>query len=429
MATAPIVAAEIESLSHEGRGVARVDGKAVFVDNALPGEQVTLRYTRRRKRYDEAVAVEIIRASPDRIAPRCPYYGVCGGCNLQHLRSGSQIAHKQKTMLEHLAHAGGLRPVRVLPPVTGSIWNYRRRARLSARYVQKKESVLIGFHEKSGNFIADITSCEVLDSGVSVLLPALRELMNSLSLRTDVPQIEVAIAEQQVALVIRHLIPCTEADLRLLRDFAAVHGILFYLQPGGVESLQSLDQSPALKYRLPAHGIEIEFQPLDFIQTHAGINAAAIDLVIALLEPQPGDVVLELFCGLGNFTLPLARRVRRIVGVEGERGLVDRARANAARNKVTNAEFVQANLTTATPPAGNYTKLLLDPPRTGAQDIIRRLNLTRVQRLVYVSCNPATLARDAALLVKEHGLKLESVGIMDMFPHTAHVESIALFSR
>jgi len=427
--TAPIITAEIESLSHEGRGVARVGGKTVFVDNALPGEQVTLRHLRRRKRHDEAVAVEIIRPSPDRVVPRCPYHGVCGGCRLQHLQSGAQVAHKQRVLLEHLRHIGGLRPAHVLPPVTAAIWNYRRRARLSVRHVRKKGGVLIGFREKSGHLIADIKSCEVLDSRVSVLLPALRELVNTLSIRADVPQIEVAADGRNVALVIRHLAACGENDVRVLRDFASAHGVAFYLQSVGPESLQPLDQPVALKYRLPANDIEIEFQPLDFIQTHAGVNEAAVDLVIELLEPRAEDEMLELFCGLGNFTLPLARRVRRITGVEGEAGLVERARANAARNRISNAEFIKADLTKVPPAAGNYTKVLLDPPRTGAQETIRRLNLQAVQRVVYVSCNPATLARDAALLVNEHGLRLQSAGVMDMFPHTAHVESIALFLR
>jgi 23S rRNA (uracil1939-C5)-methyltransferase len=428
-ATAPIVAAGIESLSHEGRGVARIGGKTVFVDNALPGERVMLRYTHRHKRHDEALATEIIQPSVDRVTPRCPYYGVCGGCSLQHLKAEAQIAHKQKTLLEQLAHIGGLQPARVLPPVTSTVWNYRHRARLSVRHVQKKGGVLIGFREKAGHLIADIRSCEVLDSRVSALLPALREVINTLSIHKDVPQIEVAADEQHVALVIRHLVACTGDDLQLLRDFAAAHNVMFYLQARGPESVQPLGSTAALKYHLPAHNIEIEFQPLDFIQTHAGINEAAIDQVIALLEPHAGDEILELFCGLGNFTLPLARRVRRIVGMEGEQGLVERARANAARNGVANARFIQADLMKDTPPPGNYTKLLLDPPRTGAQDVIRRLDLRSVQRVVYVSCNPATLARDAAQLVNEHGLRLESAGVMDMFPHTAHVESIALFIR
>ena len=428
-AAAAIVAAEIESLSHEGRGIARVGGKTVFVDNALPGERVMLRYTHCHKRHDEALATEIVQPTVDRVTPRCPYYGVCGGCSLQHLKAEAQIAHKQKTLLEQLAHIGGLQPARVLPAVTSTVWNYRRRARLSVRYVQKKAGVLVGFREKSGHLIADIRSCEVLDSRVSTLLPALREMLGTLSIRAQIPQIEIAVDDQHVVLVIRHLTACTEDDLCHLQDFANAQGAIFYLQPGGPESLKPLDQPTTLKYRLPAHNVDIEFQPLDFIQTHAGINEAAIDLVIELLEPQAGDEVLELFCGLGNFTLPLARRVRRIVGIEGDLGLVERARANAVRNNVTNAEFVQANLTTASPPAWNYTKLLLDPPRNGAQDIIRRLDLRSVQRVVYVSCNPATLARDAALLVNEHGLRLESAGVMDMFPHTAHVESIALFLR
>lgn len=426
---AAIITAEIESLSHEGRGIARIDGKTVFVDNALPGERVMLRYTHRHKRHDEALATEIVQPAADRVTPRCPHYGVCGGCSLQHLKPEAQVAHKQKTLLEQLAHTGGLRPTCVLPPVTSSVWSYRRRARLSVRHVQKKGSVVIGFREKAGHLIADLQSCDVLDARVSALLPALRELMNALSICAQVPQIEIAVDDRQVVLTIRHLTACTEDDLQRLRDFAAVHDVLFYLQPGGPESLRPLDQPATLKYRLPAPNVDIEFQPLDFIQTHAGINAAAIDLVITLLEPLAGDEVLELFCGLGNFTLPLARRVRRIVGIEGEQGLVERARANAAHNHVTNTEFKQADLTKDTPPTGNYTKLLLDPPRTGAQDIIRRLNLTTVQRVVYVSCNPATLARDAALLVREHGLRLDSAGVMDMFPHTAHVESIALFLR
>ena len=425
------VTARIESLSREGRGVARVDGKTVFIDNALPGEEVRFRYKKRHGRYDEGGTIEVIAASANRVEPKCAHFGVCGGCALQHMEPSAQLEHKQAMLVEQLQHLGGIDPVLLLPPVAGPIWGYRRRARLGVRHVAKKGGVLVGFRERDTNYLAEMSRCEVLDPRVGGLIGALRELLSGLSLCDRIPQIEVAVDDQIASLTIRHLAPFSDADLAALRDFAESRDIHIYLQPGGIDSIMPLwPPAPSpLSFRIPAHDVEIRFRPLDFVQVNAAINLSAIDRAIALLDAQATDQVLELFCGLGNFTLPVARRVGRIVGIEGDGALVERARDNAAHNGITNAEFIQADLSIADPLPGEFNKLLLDPPRTGAVEILRKLDLQRVQRLVYVSCNPATLARDAALLVGEKGMRLAGAGVMDMFPHTAHVESIAVFER
>jgi 23S rRNA (uracil1939-C5)-methyltransferase len=426
------VTAEVERLSHEGRGVARVDGKIVFIEGALPGEQVVFRHTRRHGQFDEGSVLEVLRASPDRIQPRCAHADRCGGCSLQHQASGAQVAHKQAVLLELLDHQAGVAPARVLPPVTGPQWGYRRRARLSVRYVHKRQDVLIGFREKGSHFVADIARCETLVAAVGTRLPELRTLVAALSCAQDIPQIEVAAGDDDIALLFRHLVPLTDDDVARLREFARATGLRVYSQAGGIETLRRLDGPEApLRYRVA--GLELEYLPGDFVQVNAAVNDTIVPLAIDLLGVDANDHVLDLFCGLGNFTLPLAQRAARVSGVEGDAGLVERGAANARRLGLGNVDFAAANLFTpegiAAIPAGPWSKVLLDPPRTGAAEVLAALDFRGVDRVCYVSCNPVTLARDAATLVRQHGYRLDAAGVLDMFPHTTHVESIALFAR
>jgi len=423
---------EILSLAHDGRGVARPEGKTVFVAGALPGETVLAVRTRGHRRYDEADTVEVLAPSPDRVAPACEHFGTCGGCAMQHLDGTRQVEAKQAHLAEQFTRLGQVEPERWLPPLRGPAWAYRRRARLGVKYVTKKGRVLVGFRERSKPFIADIRHCPVLSGPVGGMIEALAGLVGQLSLRERLPQFEVAVAENATALVARVLDPPSEADRVLMADFAARHGIEFYLQPGGLETVEPLaGAATPLEYLLPEFGVRIRFAPSDFIQVNAGINSQAVGLALSLLDPQPGDTVLDLFCGLGNFTLPLARRATRVIGVEGEKGLVERAGANASLNGISNVEFHVADLS-ADPgdvpwARESCQRVLLDPPRAGAAGVLPLLGRLRPRRVVYVSCHPASLARDAGVLVHEWGFRLRDAGVMDMFPHTAHVESIALF--
>jgi 23S rRNA (uracil1939-C5)-methyltransferase len=429
------VAAHIETLSHEGRGVARVDNKTTFVDGALPGEEILFRYQCRRSRYDDGKVVEITKPSPKRVIARCEYFGLCGGCSLQHIDAKNQIQHKQQVLLEQLQHIGGVNPEKILPPLTGSVWGYRRKARLGVKYVEKKEKVLVGFREKFSPFIADINHCEVLHPSIGSKLKELQYLISQLSVFRQIPQIEVSVTDNITALVFRHLAPLTEKDKSELKRFEVANNVDIYLQPGGLDSVIPLspDQTTPLSYCLPNHDIELIFWPTDFTQVNHEINVAMVDRVIELLAPDSGDHILDLFCGLGNFALPLARRSALITGVESDTSLIERARFNAQHNGIDNSEFHVANLADKGLQAGflqqDYQKILIDPPRPGAEEIINNLRLNNVQRIVYVSCNPATLARDSGILVKEKGFHLQQAGVMDMFPHTTHVESIALFVK
>ena len=429
-----ILEADITDLSHDGRGVAHVDGKAVFVTGALAGERVRLRFSGKHRHYDEATVEEVLSASPDRVTPRCPHFGVCGGCALQHLDPLAQIMAKQRVLLENLERIGKVQPQRVLAPLTDSSWGYRRKARLSVKFVEKKGRVLVGFRESNGRYVADITRCEVLHPAVGERILAITALIESLDAKRDIPQIEVAAGDDLVALIFRHLQPLSALDRNALVEFGKTHKLGIYVQPGGIDSVASLWPDDAhLSFHLPAYDVELDFQPLDFIQVNAGMNRRMIDHALTLLDPQPADRVLDLFCGLGNFTLPLARRAARVVGVEGEAGLVRRAGENARRNNIDNVEFFSADLAAdqrATPwGKADYDLLLLDPPRSGAAAVLEYLPKRGVRRVVYVACHPASLARDASILVEQHGFTLVSAGVMDMFPHTAHVESIALFQR
>lgn len=421
-------------MAHDGRGIAKVDGKATFVHGGLPGETVEFRYLQRRRNYDEGQTVSVLTASPDRVEPRCAHYGVCGGCSLQHLAPATQVRIKQETLLDNLARIGHVAPEEVLSPIVNATpWGYRRKARLGVKDVLRKGKVLVGFRERGSSLVADLENCHVLHPRVGGMLPALRELVESLSIRSRLPQIEMAMDDEQCVLILRILEPLTAEDERRLNAFQADNDIVFYLQPGGPETVRPLSEEVGLLYRLPAHGLELGFLPGDFTQVNTEINRKMVDRALSLLDLGVDDRVLDLFCGVGNFTLPIARLAARAVGVEGDQGLVDRARANAARNDVNNAEFFVADLYAELQPAPwmrqSFDKALLDPPRSGALQILPLLPTLGVQRIVYVSCYPGTLARDAGELVSRYGYRLLSAGVMDMFPHTAHVESIALFER
>ncbi len=435
---------EILDLSHDGRGVARrpeghaSPGKAVFVAGALPGERVRVQQTARQRSFDEAKTLEVLLASPDRVEPRCPHFGTCGGCALQHLAEDRQIHAKQRVLLENLERIGHVTPGRVLPPLVDAAWGYRRKGRFSVRRVEKKDKTLVGFREQDPRFVADLSVCHTVIPQIGFRVDALATLVDGLDARRDIPQIEFIAGDPApdfsgVALVFRHLQPLGEVDRAALVGFAQQHGFAIFLQPGGIDSVHPLwPAEPKLAFRLPAWDVELQFRPLDFIQVNAGLNQKMIALAIELLEPQSGDRVLDLFCGLGNFTLPLARTVREAVGVEGDSGLVQRARDNAAHNGLANARFHAADLAqdlrSHTWMREGFDRVLLDPPRSGADVVLKQLPLKGLQRIVYVSCHPGSLARDAGYLVKERGWKLQAAGVMDMFPHTAHVESIALFT-
>jgi 23S rRNA (uracil1939-C5)-methyltransferase len=427
--------AVIENLSHEGRGVARIDCKTVFIEGALPGEAVMFRYTRLRSRHDEGTTTEVLDASPLRVRPQCEYYGLCGGCSLQHLDPAAQIEHKQSVLLDDLQHIGKVQPQEILPPLTGPLWGYRQKARLGVRYVHKKGRVLVGFREKHSAFLADMHRCRILAPQVGERLDDLSAVIGQLSCYNQIAQIEVALGDECAALIFRHLVDLTDADREILSGFGRQFDFQIYLQPKGPDSVHLLwPDTATLSYRLPAQDVTLEFRPNDFVQVNTAINRDMVTLAIDLLEPSATDRVLELFCGLGNFSLPLAKQVSQVVAVEGEAGLVEQARQNAQRNNIGNIEFHTANLVDEVRDQPwlhqqRYDKILLDPPRSGAVELIPQLAETRTNRVVYVSCNPATLARDAGLLVNELGYQLVKAGVMDMFPHTAHVESIALFVR
>lgn len=427
------VLAHIESLSHDGRGVAHINGKALFVDGALPGEEVLFTYIAQRKRFDEGQVEKIILSSPDRTEPHCKHFGLCGGCSLQHLSPGAQILAKQQVLLDSLKHIGKLEPEKVLSPLTGPTWGYRRRARLGVKFVIKKDKLLIGFREKRSSLLADLERCEVLHPSVGLLLPELRQLVMSLTGYDQIPQIEVAVGDEATALVFRNLVELGANDLDTLRRFGRDHHIQIYIQPAGPESVTLIwPETASLSYHLPEFNLELFFSPADFVQINADVNRAMISRVIELLQPQAHERALDLFCGLGNFTLPLARHAAHVTGVEGEAKLIQRAQDNAQRNGIHNAEFYVADLSqdlSGQPWAKQrFDKILLDPPRTGALEIIQQLPAFGAAHIVYVSCNPATLARDAQELVQQ-GYTLISTGVLDMFPHTAHVESIALFEK
>ncbi|MBK1720352.1 23S rRNA (uracil(1939)-C(5))-methyltransferase RlmD [Thiocystis violacea] len=428
------VEALIETLTHEGRGLTHVDGKAVFVDGALAGERVRFRYTRVQRRFDEAVVEEVLTASPDRVEPKCAHFAVCGGCSLQHLDAGVQIRVKQESLADVFSRIGKVTPERWLTPLTAGHWGYRRKARLGVRHVLKKGRTLVGFRERRNAFLADLTRCEVLHPAVGERLETIGATIDRLSIRDQVPQIEMAMGDGPCVLVFRVMEPPSAEDEALLLELGEREGFHIYLQEGGVDSIRPLPgQAVDLSYSLPSHGVEIAFLPNDFTQVNLELNRRMVDQALDLLQVQPEDRVLDLFSGLGNFTLPLARRAASVEGVEGDAGLVARAMANAERNGLPNTRFhvanLQGELVDEPWTRERFAKALIDPPRTGALEVLDWLPRLGVERLLYVSCNPATLARDADRLVNGLGYRLLAAGVMDMFPHTSHVESMALFER
>ncbi len=426
---------KIESLNHEGRGVAHRDGKAIFVDGALTGETVTYSVYRKKDAFEMAQVTRIVRESHARVKPRCPHFGVCGGCSLQHMEPSAQIAAKQRVLEDNLTHIGKVKPDTMLSAIHGPAWGYRSRARLSVKLVEKKGGVLVGFHERKSSFVAEMDSCEVLPPRISALIPHLRALIMQLSIRDKLPQIELAATDAVDVLVIRHMVPLGDGDEQLLRVFADAHRIQWWLQSKGPDTIvpfYPLD-APELAYTLQEFNLVMPFRPSEFTQVNTAVNPILMRRAMQLLDPQPFERIVDMFCGLGNFTLPIARSAKQVVGIEGSKELVARARQNAERNGLTNTEFMVENLFTITPDQlaalGHFDKMLIDPPRDGAYTLVQALGLDAPKRIVYVSCNPATLARDAAVLVHEKGYRLRAAGIANMFPHTAHVESIALFER
>jgi len=437
-AAAPAIVT-IGSLDQEGRGIARIDGKAVFVEGALPGETVAITTLKRKPTYEVARADAVLKPSSARVAPRCPHFGVCGGCSLQHFDAGAQVAAKQRTLEDALWHIGRVRPAQLLPPIHGPAWAYRHRARLSVRNVPKKGGVLIGFHERKSSYVADMTSCAILPRRISDALLPLRQLVGALTVRDRLPQIELAVGDGAGAahvLVLRILEPLAASDEAALAAFADAHGVRFHLQSGGPGTVTPLrTPEPQLSYGLPEFDLVFPYSPTDFTQVNPAINRVLVRRALALLDPRPGERIADFFCGMGNFTLPIARRGAAVVGIDGSAALARRAGENAAANGLAALpSFRVSNLFEATPEGiealGPLDKMLVDPPREGAIALVKALpGDGPPRRIVYVSCSPATLARDAAVLVHGHGYGLAAAGVVNMFPHTAHVESIAVFER
>ena len=434
MASRPeeLLTADVIDLSHDARGVAEVDGRRIFVAGALPAERVVLRAERKRRRVREAELVEILEPAKARVEPQCPYFGVCGGCALQHLDYAGQLEFKQRTLAEQLSRIGGVVPGAWLPTVTGPEWHYRRRARLGIKYVVARERVLVGFRERASPYVTDMAHCRVLVEPFDRLPQALAEVVQASPLRQRIPQAEIAAGDAGGAIVLRVLDPPGAADRERLLELGKAFGVDIYLQTAGPDSIAPLGPDPRpLYYRLDAHDVRIDFEPGDFIQINARVNAAMVDAVLEAAAPEQGDRVLDLYCGLGNLSLPLARRAANVLGVEGLGPLVVRAARNASQNGIDNARFVIADLDGADWPFFReaWDLVVLDPARSGAASAMAAMSRMRPRRVVYVSCHPGTLARDAGALVREHGFRLTSARVLDMFPHTHHVEAITVFDR
>ncbi len=425
--------ATIESLTQEGRGVTHINGKTTFISRALPGEVIKFVYTNRKKHFDEGDAIAIEQPSPDRISPPCPHFEQCGACSMQHLSTEKQIEVKQQALFDQLQRIGKTQAQQHLPPLKGPVWGYRRRARLGVKYVIKKDRVLVGFRERRSHFLADISHCPVLDPRVGEHLTDIASAIGTLDARATVAQIEVSCSDDRVALVFRHLEPLNPQDKTRLRDFGQAHNFDIYLQPGGTDSVHPLDPTRVgdLHDQQPAYQIAIGFKPLDFTQVNAAINRDMVQLALKWLDIKPGDHALDLFAGLGNFTLPMARFAKTVTAIELEPAMVQRAEASARVNGITNTHHQVGNLFEPDPTQAwmqqNYERILLDPPRAGAEALLPHIAHMRPKRIVYISCHPGTLARDTHSLVHEHGYTLITAGVMDMFPHTAHIESIAVF--
>jgi len=427
----------VESIDQEGRGIAHNDGKVIFIEGAITGERVTYSAYRKKPSFENAQVAEILRPSFMRVHPKCIHFGVCGGCSMQHLDATAQVAVKQRILEDNLERIGKVEPETILPAIQGMPWEYRKRARLSVRHVLKKGKTLVGFHEKRSSFVADLTRCEILPSKISALISPLSELVDSLSIRDRLPQIEVACGDRVDVLVLRIMEALNGQDEAALRAFADRHGIQFWLQPKGPDScypFHPLD-APALTYTLPEFGIEMPFAPTEFTQVNHQLNRLMVHRTLRLLDPQPGERIADFFCGLGNFTLPIAKSGARVLGIEGSEALVRRALQNAGRNELSDrVEFRAMNLFDVDDAAlagmGKFDRWLIDPPRDGAVELVKAITPEIApRRIVYVSCNPATLARDAAVLVQVHGYALKAAGVMNMFPQTSHVESIAVFVK
>ena len=438
---------KVESLDLEAQGVAHnTEGKVVFIEGALPGELVQVQVTRRKNNWEQGEMAALRHESAQRVRPACPHFGTCGGCKMQHFHIGAQVATKQRALEDALWHLGKVQAGQLLRPIEGPAWGYRYRARLSVRFVTKKDKVLVGFHERKSGFVADMTSCAVLPPHVSALLVPLRELVGAMSQRDRIPQIELAVGDDVTALVLRHMEPLTEPDLQRLRDFAAEYRVQWWLQSKGPDTVCLLDEGgPQLAYALPGFGITMPFKPTDFTQVNPHINRVLVARALRLLDARADERVIDWFCGLGNFTLPIATQAREVLGVEGSETLVQRSRENALLNRLDGkATFAARNLFELTPADvaayGPADKWLVDPPREGAFALAQALADVHAEpklapgyvppsRIVYVSCNPATLARDAGLLVHQAGYRCTAAGAVNMFPHTAHVESMAVFDR
>lgn len=430
----------IESVDYEGKGIARIDGKTVFIDGALAGEEILIQIVRRKPSFDKAKIVEIIKSSPERVIPECPNFGVCGGCSMQHVSFEEQIRIKQQVLIDNLKHIGNVEAAEVIAPLKGVPWGYRHRGRLSAKYVAKKGGALVGFREKSAPYVVDMNECHVLPKHVSDLIPQLRTLVSELSIRSAMPQIEVAVGGGVTILVLRNMESINENDECLIRELVDKNTTLemslqIWLQPKGPDTcypLYPLD-APKLSYEIKCFQIEMPYYPSEFTQVNPYINEQMVSLAMELLQPQENETIADFFCGIGNFTLPIARSAKQVVGIEGADALVKRAKQNADYNGLGHKVSYQVcNLFTIDEKwvreLGSFDKWLIDPPRDGAHELVKSLTPeSSPQRIVYVSCNPATLARDAGILVRDKGYKLLKAGVMNMFPHTSHVESIALF--
>lgn len=426
----------IHGLSHDGRGIAEIDKKTTFIAGCLPGEIVKYKITQKRSTYMEAQTLEILRASTERTTPPCQHFGLCGGCSLQHMSVETQILLKQQTLLDQLKHFGKVIPDKIMPPLNALTIGYRRKARLGVKFVIKKNKVLVGFREKSSSYLADLESCVVLHPSVGKRFQALSELIASLEACRHIPQIEIAVGDNDTALVFRHLQDLSAVDKEKLIAFGKEYQLQVYLQPNNpapVSKLYPENTRDRLSYTLPQENLEFLFHPLDFTQINLEVNRLMVSQALNLLDLNESDVVLDLFSGIGNFTLPMARRAKFVTGIEGGDEMVSRANENAAHNNIQNTEFFAANLEKPSTDAPwlkhKYTKILLDPPRVGAKEIIPLISQFGAKSIVYVSCNPATLARDAGELVNTYKYRLKKVGIMNMFPHTSHIEAMALFEK
>jgi len=427
----------IESLDHEGRGIAHADGKVIFIEGALTGERVTYSSYRKKNNFEQAQVEQILKQSFMRVQPKCPVFGVCGGCSMQHLDARAQVDVKQRVLEDNLQRIGKVKPEVILPAIYGQPWGYRQRARLSVRHVLKKGKTLVGFREKNGKYVADMQHCEILTPKIASLLPLLGELNEKFTRRDIIPQIEVAVGEHVDVLVLRILDALTPADEALIREFADAHQVQIWTQTKGPETVKPFypPDAPQLSYSLPEFGITMPFAPTEFTQVNSDMNRLMVGRAMRLLDPQPGERIADFFCGLGNFTLPIARSGAQVTGIEGSDALVKRAIQNAAHNGLSgNTTFRMMNLfemaESVLAGLGKMDKWLVDPPRDGAIELMKSISdETAPRRIVYVSCSPATLARDAEVLVHVKGYQLKKAGVMNMFPQTSHVESIAVFAK